>query len=206
MDVCIRKQLVVTCSKDKTIRIWNYATRTLEIVSGVLSDETLAVAFHPSGFHVICSLVDKISIYNVLGQEFSSQPRTLQIKACKEIKFSNGGHLFACAYGTNAIWVYNFYTEDCPQFYQCKGHVNRVRCIDWFENDTGFTSCGIDGNVYYYDLIVQKETLQRLNEKDFNQKNVNFTSVVNLPGRPFESFVVGNDKNCLLYTSDAADE
>ena len=194
MDVCIRKQLVVTCSKDKTIRIWNYATRTLEIVSGVLSDETLAVAFHPSGFHVICSLVDKISIYNVLGQEFSSQPRTLQIKACKEIKFSNGGHLFACAYGTNAIWVYNFYTEDCPQYYQCKGHVNRVRCIDWFENDTGFTSCGIDGNVYYYDLIVQKETLQRLNEKDFNQRAVSFTSVVNLPGRPFESFVVGNDK------------
>jgi WD40 repeat protein len=114
MDVCIRKQLVVTCSKDKTIRIWNYATRTLEIVSGVLSDETLAVAFHPSGFHVICSLVDKISIYNVLGQEFSSQPRTLQIKACKEIKFSNGGHMFACAYGSNSIWLYNFYTEDCP--------------------------------------------------------------------------------------------
>jgi cilia- and flagella-associated protein 57 len=67
MDVCIRKQLVVTCSKDKTIRIWNYANRTLEIVSGVLSDETLAVAFHPSGFHVICALLDKISIYNVLG-------------------------------------------------------------------------------------------------------------------------------------------
>jgi WD40 repeat protein len=36
MDVCIRKQLVVTCSKDKTIRIWNYATRTLEMVSQVL--------------------------------------------------------------------------------------------------------------------------------------------------------------------------
>jgi WD40 repeat protein len=65
--------------------------------------------------------------------------------------------LFACAVGNNAIWVYNFYTEDCPQYYQCKGHVNKVRCIDWFENDTGFTSCGIDGNVYFYDLIVQKE-------------------------------------------------
>lgn len=67
MDVCIRKQLVVTCSKDKTIRIWNYATRTLEIVSPVLQDETLAVAFHPSGFHVVCALIDKIAIYNVLG-------------------------------------------------------------------------------------------------------------------------------------------
>jgi WD40 repeat protein len=68
MDVCIRNQLVVTFSKDKTIRIWNYAMRTSEIVSGVLSDETLAVAFHPSDFHVICLLVDKISIYNVLVQ------------------------------------------------------------------------------------------------------------------------------------------
>jgi len=27
MDVCIRKQLIVTCSKDKSIKIWNYATK-----------------------------------------------------------------------------------------------------------------------------------------------------------------------------------
>jgi WD40 repeat protein len=31
MDTCIRKQLIVTCSKDKTIRIWNYNTKNLEI-------------------------------------------------------------------------------------------------------------------------------------------------------------------------------
>lgn len=168
MDVCIRKQLVVTCSKDKTIRIWNYATRTLEIVSQVLQDETLAVAFHPSGFHVVCALLDKIAIYNVLGQEFSANSRTLQIKGCREIRFSNGGHLFACAVGLNSVYVYNFYTEDCPPYFQCKGHVNKVRCIDWWENDMGFTSCGQDGNVYFYDLIYQKENQQRLSEKDFN--------------------------------------
>lgn len=102
--------------------------------------------------------------------------------------------MFACAVGNNAIWVYNFYTEDCPSYYQCKGHVNKVRSIDWFENDTGFTSCGIDGNVYFYDLIVQKENSQRLNDKDFNQKNINFTSVVNIPGKPFEMYAVGNDR------------
>ena len=32
LDLCIRKTLIVTCSKDKTVRIWNYATRSLEIV------------------------------------------------------------------------------------------------------------------------------------------------------------------------------
>ena len=70
--------------------------------------------------------------------------------------------------GLNAIYIYNFYTEECPSYFQCKGHVNKVRSIDWWENDMGFTSCGMDGNVYFYDLIFQKETGQRLNEKDFN--------------------------------------
>lgn len=66
----------------------------------------------------------------------------------------------------------------------------------------GFTSCGMDGNVYFYDLIIQKDTLQRLNDKDFNQKNVQMSSVVNIPGRPYEVFVVGNDKK-LWHSKDA---
>lgn len=94
----------------------------------------------------------------------------------------------------NAIYIYNFYTEEQPTYYQCKGHVNKVRCIDWWENDMGFTSCGLDGNVYFYDLIFQKESGQRLSEKDFNQKSVFLTSVVNISGKPFEMFAVGNDK------------
>jgi WD40 repeat protein len=31
MDVCIKKQLVGTCGADKTVRIWNYYTKNLEI-------------------------------------------------------------------------------------------------------------------------------------------------------------------------------
>ena len=30
MDVCLRKQLIVTCS-ERFIHIWNYGTKTLEI-------------------------------------------------------------------------------------------------------------------------------------------------------------------------------
>jgi WD40 repeat protein len=55
MDTCIRKQLIVTCSKDKTIRIWNYNTKNLEI-SQVVNEEALAVAMHPSGFHLVVAL------------------------------------------------------------------------------------------------------------------------------------------------------
>ena len=67
LDVCIRKQLLVTCSKDKTVKIWNFVTKTLEI-SLLLTEDTYAVAFHPSGFHVVVATGDKILLMNVLSK------------------------------------------------------------------------------------------------------------------------------------------
>ena len=66
----------------------------------------------------------------------------------------------------------------------------------------GFSSCGLDGNVYFYDLITQKETGQRLSDKDFNQKGVLLTSVVNIPGKPYEVYAVGSDKQ-IWHSKDA---
>ena len=166
LDLCIRKTLIVTCSKDKTVRIWNYATRTLEIVHQV-PEQALSVAFHPSGFHVIIGLDDKILMMNVLSKSLN-QIKQIQIKSCREIRFASGGHLFAAAYLNNAVYVYNFYTGECPTYYQCKGHTHKVRSIDWFEDDMGFASCDTNGNVYFFDLIAQKDTQTRLSDKDFN--------------------------------------
>jgi hypothetical protein len=57
------------------------------------------VAFHPSGFHLVVAVQDKILLMNVLSK--SLHPfKNIQVKACREIKFSNGGHLFAAAIGT----------------------------------------------------------------------------------------------------------
>jgi cilia- and flagella-associated protein 57 len=67
LDVCIRKQLIVTCSLDKSIRIWNYVNRTCEILHPT-SEECYAVAFHPSGFHLVVSTGDKIMFMNVLSK------------------------------------------------------------------------------------------------------------------------------------------
>ena len=67
LDVCVRKQLLVTCSKDRTIKIWNYVAKTLEI-SHVLPEDLLAIAFHPSGFHLVVAMPDKILLFNVLSK------------------------------------------------------------------------------------------------------------------------------------------
>jgi cilia- and flagella-associated protein 57 len=79
-----------------------------------LAEEALAVAFHPSGFHVIVGIPDKLIIYNVLSKALTAG-KSIPIKGCREIQFSNGGHMFAAAYLNNAVHVYNFYTGECPQ-------------------------------------------------------------------------------------------
>lgn len=52
MDVCIKKNLVATCSMDKSVKIWSYSSAQglqLEINQG-FNDEAFCIAFHPSGF------------------------------------------------------------------------------------------------------------------------------------------------------------
>ena len=55
LDVCIRKELIATSSRDKTVCIWNYATKTHEM-SYTFPEECLTVAFHPSGLHLVVAL------------------------------------------------------------------------------------------------------------------------------------------------------
>ena len=146
--------MIATCSTDKTIKIWNYANKSLEI-SNLLTEEALAVAFHPSGFHIVVAIQDKILFMNILSKALQ-QFKSIPVKGCREIKFSNGGHLFAAAHGNNASFVYNFYTyngDTPPPQFQCKGHIQKVRSIDWFDDDTGFVSASQGGDVYFWDLI-----------------------------------------------------
>jgi len=116
------------------------------------------------------------------------------VKGCREVRFSNGGHLFAVAAGNIASQVYNFYTSESPPHFMCKGHVQKVRSINWFEDDMGFVSAGQGGDVFFWDLMNATDGSTKLHDKDFTQKNVQMTSVVAIPGKQHEVFCVGNDK------------
>lgn len=168
LDICIRKQLIVTCSKDKSVKIWNYDSKTLEL-STVLQEDPQAVAFHPSGFHVIVAVPDKIFLMNVLSKTLNPF-KNIPIKHCSEVQFANGGHLFAATQSNNAIQVYNFYTNESPPQYHHKGHVGKVRCIDWFDDDMGFASTGMNGEVYLWDFVNLKDGQNRIDE--FSKRNV----------------------------------
>lgn len=46
--MCMRRPLIATSSLDKTVRIWNYLTKTLELI-GVYPEDTLSISMHPDG-------------------------------------------------------------------------------------------------------------------------------------------------------------
>jgi WD40 repeat protein len=95
MDVCTRKSLIATCSIDRQVKIWNYLDNTCE-VSKYFDEYAYSIAFHPSGYFVVVGFNDKIRMLNIYENDLKCF-KEINIKRCKEISFSNGGHLFAVA-------------------------------------------------------------------------------------------------------------
>jgi len=192
MDLCVRKPLVVTCSKeDKTVKVWNYSQRRLEL-SKRFVEEILNVAFHPSGFHVIIGLQDKFLMMNVISNDLIVfHPQQLKVI---ELSLSNGGHLLAVADQANQsrILVYNFYTGFIVPALEDKiKHNNKIKSIKWFDDDSGFISSDIGG-------VVNEWKFQDIgNYTQYIQKGAIFTSMlrVNDPTtNTYNLFIACGDK------------
>lgn len=84
MDICIRKPLIVTCSADRTVKIWDYHSLTLEYNRSFL-EEAFAVSIHPSGFHVLVAFSDRIKMINI-GAHNHWYEETTQNKEYARIK------------------------------------------------------------------------------------------------------------------------
>jgi WD40 repeat protein len=187
MDVCIRKPWVVTCGMDKTVRVWNYLEKTCEL-SRSFNEEAYSVAFHPSGFHLIVGFSDKLRLMNLLMEDMRPF-KDLPIKACREVKFAHGGHMFA-AVNSNTIQVFKTYS--CEMICNLRGHNNKVRSLSWTADDTTLVSAGMDGAVYEYNILNDGRR-----ESDWVHKGTNFSCVIvytdpSTGGNT--TYVVGSDK------------
>jgi len=89
-------------------------------------EEANSVAFHPSGYHIVVGFTDRIRMMNVFSEKKLSTIKEIPIKSCREIQFSNGGHLFACT-NNDVIQVYNFYTGENLPTMIFNEHESKVR-------------------------------------------------------------------------------
>ena len=155
MDCCVRKPLIATCSSDKTVKIWDYEKKKL-VHSLAFSEEAFAVAFHPSGYHLVLAFTDKIQLINLYlrSKDHQSNFKEYAVKSCKFLKFNHGGNLLAVASGDSSpeIIIYRFYEMSTNPIHRFKGHTGIIRCFEWAPDDLSLYSCAATGMIYKWNV------------------------------------------------------
>ncbi|XP_064228328.1 cilia- and flagella-associated protein 57 isoform X1 [Aotus nancymaae] len=151
LATCIRKPLIATCSLDRSIRIWNYETNTLELYKEY-QEEAYSISLHPSGHFIVVGFADKLRLMNLLVDDIRSF-KEYSVRGSRECSFSNGGHLFAAVNG-NVIHIYT--TTNLENILSLKGHTGKIRSIVWNADDSKLISGGTDGAVYEWNLSTGK--------------------------------------------------
>ncbi|TPX41520.1 hypothetical protein SeMB42_g05538 [Synchytrium endobioticum] len=191
LDLCCRKPLVATCSSDKSIRLWNYLSGQVDLVR-YFPDEPFSVSLHPSGLYVLAGFSDKLRLMNVLMDDLRLY-KEFAVRACREVRFSNGGHLFAAAHG-NAIQVFNTWTFDIVAV--LKGHNGKVRSLHWTPDDQFLVSAGSDGAVYTWSVLDSKR------ESEHILKGCGYSSAV-CTSNGKKIYAVGSDRMLKQITDSA---
>ncbi|XP_050817064.1 cilia- and flagella-associated protein 57 isoform X2 [Gopherus flavomarginatus] len=191
LDTCIRKPLVATCSLDRSVRIWNYETNTLDLYKEY-QEEAYAVSLHPTGLYVLVGFSDKLRLMNLLIDDIRTF-KDFTVRGCRECTFSNGGHLFAAVNG-NVIHIYS--TTSFENVNNLKGHNGKVRSVVWSADDNKLISCGTDGAVYEWSLLTGKR------ESECVLKSCSYSGVAISPDAKI-IFAVGSDQT-LKEISDSS--
>jgi WD40 repeat protein len=182
MAVSLRKPIIVTCSMDKSVRVWNYETNSLDLVK-VFQEEAYSIAVHPSGLFLLVGFSEKLRLMNILIDDIRTF-KEIMIRGCRECCFSNGGHLFAAA-NANLIQVYSTFSFENTS--NLKGHNGKVRSIIWSSDDSRMISCSMDGAVYEWNVLQNKR------EKECVLKNCSYTCVTGSSDFK-QTFAVGSDR------------
>jgi WD40 repeat protein len=145
LDIAGQRPVAATISMDSSFRLWDFESLRCELVHEFRSDDApLALSIHYTGFQVLISFKDRVKLFNILQNKLK-QFRELPLKNCKEIRFSNGGHLWAAA-STLTVLVYD--SKDFQQLYTFQGHMMSVKKLLWGPSDAMLFSAGMDGCVY----------------------------------------------------------
>eukprot|EP00916_Digyalum_oweni_P021065 GHVL01035040.1.p1 GENE.GHVL01035040.1~~GHVL01035040.1.p1 ORF type:complete len:915 (+),score=215.24 GHVL01035040.1:790-3534(+) len=187
MDVCANKPLIATVGEDRTLRIWNYLEKTCELVKTWQNEDIFSVAIDPSGLFLLIGFSDKLRFLHILSDNLKIF-KEFPIRACREVRFSNGGHMFAAVSG-NTIQVYLCVTLDL--LCNMRGHHQRIRSLAWSNDDAFLVSAGMDGAVYHFSVLEDGKRI-----RDDVRKGVQYTSVL-MYSDPVtslhRSIVVGSD-------------
>jgi len=68
VDVCFQKCLIVTCAQDKSVKLWNFQTGSLELTQ-TFEEHLSCASIHPTGLYLALSFHSKIDFCNILNDQ-----------------------------------------------------------------------------------------------------------------------------------------
>ena len=140
MDSCIWKPIIVTCGLDKSVRIWNYEDKMMEVIE-YFNEDILDISVHPCGLKILLCCTTSVRLCSILvdGLKLAHE---IEIKSCQLCRFSSGGQYFALAYNA-FVQIYDTYT--CESICTLRGHSMAIKSICWKLGDTLICTIGEDG-------------------------------------------------------------
>ncbi|ORY73946.1 WD40 repeat-like protein, partial [Neocallimastix californiae] len=174
MDTCIWKPIIVTCSSDKTIRIWNYQENFVEVVKHYEFDP-VCLSLHPNGLFLLVGFHNSIKIMTILHNDLYEH-WSANIIGCKQCIFSHGGQFFAIIHGST-IQIYNSWTYNIVWI--VRGHSSKIRYIHWSKNDFQLFSSDVEGTICVWNIPDKKK------ENTLTLPGHQFTSAVFTPNNQY---------------------
>lgn len=170
LSVCSWKTIVMTASKDHTVRIWNYETMQLELLKKFLIDIRV-VALHPSGMFAAIGFTDVLRLVQIQLKDLKIT-KSFNYPICSVLKFSHKGHFLAagCEKVVAIISVFTFETV-----LSLKGH-NGILSLAWSQDDRFLVSSGREGSVYEWNISAGGERVNELVQKGTLYKSIAVSS------------------------------
>ncbi len=142
MSICAWKPIIATGGSDRTLRIWNYQTRTFELTNNYMED-IVSVSLHPSSFQVLVCTKTQVDMSFIKHDGLHSVWHK-ELRTNGSSTFSRGGAYFALDMGP-FVQVYNTYT--CHLVSTLRGHAASIKSLCWKSDDQDLATVGADGMI-----------------------------------------------------------
>ncbi|WP_372368853.1 DUF4062 domain-containing protein [Candidatus Uabimicrobium sp. HlEnr_7] len=165
------KKLLVSGSRDKTVRIWNLESNE-EIAQFTHDAEVWSVVFHPTENKVISSSRDKsIRIWNLDDNICEKTLLGHTVGGVNDIDISPCGNYLASGGEDKHIRVWNFHSGECISVLH--GHQARLHGVSFSPKGKYLASCSKDKSVCLWNLK-KKATLKQNDEHQDKISEINW--------------------------------